>query len=135
MTKMTMTYEGDLRVRTRHELSGAELITDAPPDNQGMGRSFSPTDLTAASLGTCMITLMGIVARRRDIDLSGLSLTVTKEMITEPVRRIGVITIDFEMPAGIADEDRTRLVRAAEGCPVIKSLHPDVKVISNYNWK
>ncbi len=88
MTEIQIAYEGKLRCVARHVDSGATLITDAPKDNMGNGQSFSPTDLVATALGTCMMTIMGIAAQRMEIDLSGSTVTVTKEMVQTPVRRI-----------------------------------------------
>ena len=128
MVKMSVVYEGNLRCRLTHGPSGQGIVTDAPVDNMGKGEAFSPTDLTAASLASCMMTVMGIVAQRHNIDLKGAKLEVSKEMVTTPVRRIGKITVDFFMPKGIDPAKRSMLERAAETCPVHKSLSPDVLV-------
>lgn len=128
MVHIDVIYEGDLHASARHRPSGTELATDAPKDNEGRGESFSPTDLVATALGTCMITVMGIVARRRGLPLEGARATVEKGMVTEPVRRIGRLAVRLELPASLAPDDRKVLERAALTCPVHKSLHPDMEI-------
>ncbi len=127
MVKMNIIYEGALRCKLTHEQSGSTINTDAPKDNNGKGEAFSPTDLVAAALGSCMLTVMGIVAARHSIDLKGTTVDVAKEMVTEPTRRIGTITVIFHMAPGIPADKRTMLEHAAHTCPVHKSLSPDVK--------
>lgn len=134
MVEINMTYEGDLRVRAVHEPSGTVLTTDAPKDNFGKGESFSPTDLVAASLGSCMATLMGITAKRKEIDLTGMTIKVKKEMVNKPVRRIGSLTIDINIPKPVDIKDRKLFENAAATCPVHKSLHPDVKIATRFSW-
>jgi len=128
MVKMNIVYEGQLHCALTHEPSGAVISTDAPKDNMGNGEAFSPTDLVAAALGSCMLTVMGIVADRHGIDLKGTWVDVSKEMITAPVRRIGTITVNFHMASGIPVDKRNLLEAAAHSCPVHKSLHPDVQM-------
>jgi putative redox protein len=127
MVKMSIVYEGRLHCVLTHEPSGSVINTDAPKDNMGKGEAFSPTDLVAAALGSCMLTVMGIAAARHNIDLKGTSVDVSKEMVTSPVRRIGSISVIFQMAAGIPQDKRTMLEAAAHSCPVHKSLHPDVQ--------
>jgi len=127
MVKMNIVYEGNLRCALTHEPSGSVIRTDAPTDNMGKGEAFSPTDLMAAALGSCMLTVMGIVAGRHNIDLKGTTVEVSKEMVTSPVRRIGKISVIFHMSPGIPQGKRTMLEAAAHSCPVHKSLHPDVQ--------
>ena len=127
MVKINIQYEGGLHCRLTHEPSGSVISTDAPKDNNGKGEAFSPTDLMAAALGSCMMTVMGIVAARHAIDLTGTTVNVTKEMVTDPVRRIGTIGVTLNMCTGIPVDKRTMLEAAAHSCPVHKSLHPDVK--------
>lgn len=134
MVKMNISYEGDLRCRLVHEPSGNEILTDAPVDNMGKGAAFSPTDLTAASLGACMLTIMGIAAQRHNIDLKGVKVEVEKEMVASPVRRIGTISVTFRMPRGIDPAMRSTLQRAAETCPVHKSLHPDINLPIKFEY-
>jgi len=128
MVKMNMIYEGNLRCTVTHEPSGSVIRTDAPKDNMGRGEAFSPTDLVAAALGSCMLTIMGIVAVKYNIDLKGSTVDVSKEMVTAPVRRIGKISVIFHMVQGIPQEKRAMLEAAAHSCPVHKSLHPDVQM-------
>ena len=126
MVEQTFRYLGDLRVEARHGPSQTTLLTDAPVDNQGRGESFSPTDLMGTALGTCMLTLMGIVAQRHQIDISGTTARVTKEMVTTPYRRIGRLAVEISVPRELPAEARSRLENAAHTCPVHKSLHPDI---------
>jgi len=126
MVEIQIAYLGDLRCEARHGPSGTSLVTDAPIDNMGKGESFSPTDLMATALGTCMLTIMGIVAQRHQIDLQGARVKVTKEMATSPLRRIGRLAVEIHVPATLSQEDQQRLETAAHTCPVHKSLHPDI---------
>lgn len=126
MVKMSMVYEGDLRCRLKHGPSGNEIFTDAPTDNQGKGAAFSPTDLVAAGLGSCMLTVMGIAARKININLDGATADVEKEMVSEPIRRIQKIHVKITMPAGIAHDKRAFLEKIAHACPVHKSLNPEI---------
>ena len=134
MVKMELTYEGNLRCQAVHEPSGAKLLTDAPKDNQGEGQSFSPTDLVATGLGSCILTIMGIVARRHQIDLAGTKVTVSKEMAQQPVRRIARLVVEITVPDRLSEDDKTRLCNAADTCPVKQSLHPDIEVPISWNW-
>jgi putative redox protein len=134
MVEIQIAYEGRLRCSARHVDSGATLITDAPKDNMGQGASFSPTDLVAAALGTCMLTIMGIAAGRMELDLTGTSVVVTKEMIADPQRRIGRLAVTFKLPGSFTAEQRQKLEAAAKTCPVHKSLHPNVQAPITFNW-
>ncbi len=118
-------YLGDLKVRMRHGPSGATLTTEAPVDNGGTGGSFSPTDLMATGLAACMMTIMGIVAKRDGIDIGGASVRVEKHMVSDP-RRIGRLPVVFRLPRRLGPEERTKLENAARGCPVHRSIHPEV---------
>ena len=128
--EVTVAYQGELRCQATHGPSKTQLVTDAPVDNHGKGESFSPTDLVATALGSCILTTMGIVAQRHKIDLSGTRVHVVKEMIQQPVRRIGDLPVKLIFPAVVAarlsDADRTLLQNAARHCPVYQSLHPDI---------
>ncbi|MDB5193027.1 MAG: stress-induced protein OsmC [Segetibacter sp.] len=128
-------YKGNLRTSATHLQSGTEIETDAPVDNQGQGERFSPTDLVATALGNCMLTIMGIKARDLNVDLSGTTVEVTKVMVAEP-RRIGEIKVTFTFPEGFEadDKQKTILERAAMTCPVIESLHPNIKKDVTFNW-
>jgi putative redox protein len=126
MVEITGKYVGELRCEAVHGPSRTTLLTDAPTDNMGRGESFSPTDLLATALGTCIVTTMAIVATRRGIDFSNATFHVEKHMATDPVRRVGRLPVTIRMPAAIAAEDRTVLERAAHTCPVNKSLAPEI---------
>ena len=127
MSTITTIYSGDLRTQATHLASGNTLITDAPVDNNGRGEAFSPTDLVCAALGSCMMTIMGIVARRHDLDLAGTQIEITKIMAADP-RRIAEVILQFTLPAKhFTDKDRALLEHAARTCPVALSLHPDLK--------
>lgn len=121
------TYLGNKRTRLVHGPSGAELLTDAPRDNAGQGAFFSPTDMVAGALGACMMTIMGIVAERSEIDLSGMTMRVEKEMRSAP-RRIETLSVVMHLPARLAEEQRQKLESAARTCPVEQSLHPEISV-------
>lgn len=126
--ELTAVYEGKLRCVATHGPSMAKVATDAPVDNGGSGAEFSPTDLVATALGTCVLTTMGLVAARHDIDLSGMTVRVIKEMTQKPVRRISSLVTEIIVPAGAVPvgSDRDRLEAAANKCPVHASLHPDI---------
>ena len=130
----TVVYEGELRTVCTHVKSSSVLETDAPPDNNGKGERFSPTDLLATSLATCMLTIMGIKARSMGFDLKGIKIDVEKIMKADP-RRVGGINLGFHFPDslnGISEKDKTILKNAALACPVAKSIHPDINV--QVNW-
>lgn len=120
-------YEGDLRVKLTHGPSGSVLETDAPIDNQGKGSRFSPTDLVCAALGSCMVTIMGIVAKRDGINLAGLTFKAEKHMSTDMPRRISKIVVEINMPGSLTDEQKKKLEKAAHTCPVHHSLHSDIE--------
>lgn len=122
MTVMTSTYEGGLRCRSLHEASGSQLLSDAPLDNQGRGEAFSPTDLLATALSSCILTIMGIVAVRHGIALEGCRARVEKTMTASGVRRIAGLEVWVSLPAGLNEEQRRLLIEAGEGCPVKRSL-------------
>ena len=128
-------YKGELRTGATHIQSGTVIETDAPTDNQGKGERFSPTDLIAVALGTCMITTMGIKARTMDIQLDGTRVEITKVMVSDP-RRIGKIVAHLFFPAGLNLDDKTKeiLERTARTCPVERTLHPDVELDLQFNW-
>lgn len=130
-------YTGQLHCEASHGPSGQKLSTDAPTDNGGKGQSFSPTDLVATALGTCVMTILGLVAERHEVDLQGTQIQVTKEMITAPVRRIGVLRTVVTIPAkAVPDiELRTRLETAARKCPVHQSLHADIQAPIDFHYE
>lgn len=127
-------YKGDLRCECTHIQSGTTLETDAPTDNRGKGERFSPTDTICVGLATCMITTMGIRAIDMQVDLSGSTLDVTKHMLSDP-RRIGKIEVSVHLPLSVPEKDRLVLEKIGDNCPVMKSLHPDLEVITKYLWE
>lgn len=127
-------YLGELRTENEHIRSGQKLITDAPVDNQGKGGAFSPTDLVATALADCMMTIMGIKAMDKGIDLTGTTIETTKIMSAEP-RRIGEIIVEVTFPKNnFSDKERAVLEAVTKTCPVALSLHPDVKQTIIFNW-
>ena len=133
MVTINAKYDGDLSCTAVHGPSGAQLQTDAPKDNEGLGRHFSPTDLVATALGTCILTTMGIVAKRHGIPLTGAKVRVEKHMNTAP-RRIARLPVELVMPGTFTPEQKKLLEAAAHGCPVHKSLHPDIDARITFVW-
>lgn len=125
-------YQGELRCVATHGPSGGQITTDAPVDNHGRGEAFSPTDLVGAALGSCMVTIMGIVAERGQLDIAGTVVHVEKHMVQQPVRRIGELRVRIAIPqekgAKLSADERRKLEIAAKTCPVHKSLHPDIQI-------
>lgn len=120
-------YEGELRTRSTHLKSDSSIITDAPTDNNGKGEAFSPTDLVSSGLASCMMTLVGIAANAREIQIDSMEAEVSKKMASSP-RRIEAISITLYINAkNLSDQHRQVLQKAAETCPVALSLHPDVR--------
>ncbi len=134
MVKIQLEYEGDLHCKAVHEPSGTALSTDAPKDNQGRGESFSPTDLVATALGSCMLTVMGIMARTLSLDIVGTTASVEKEMTATAPRRIASLAVKIHVPHTLSPENQQKLERAAHTCPVHKSLHPDVHSPIDFTW-
>lgn len=128
-----VTYTGELRTSCVHLRSGDEFITDAPVDNNGLGQAFSPTDTVATGLASCMLTMMGIKAREMEVDLKRSYAEVTKHMAADP-RRISRIDIELYLPAIIAEKHKKILEHTARTCPVIFSLHPDIKKEIVFHW-
>ena len=127
-------YLGGLRSEARHLRSGQVILTDAPPDNQGKGEAFSPTELMSTSLGACMLTIMGIAARTHGFSIDGTRVTVTRIMASEP-RRVAEVHVAFDMPALHYDEKQKNILYlAAVNCPVAKSLHPDLKQVVHFRY-
>lgn len=124
--EITGRYVGNLKTELTHGPSGAVLRTAAPVDNNGDGSSFSPTDMVAAALGACMITVMAMVAERDGIDMSAVSFRVEKHMVSNP-RRIGALPVTLHMPAGLTPEQKQKLERTALTCPVHHSLLPEIE--------
>lgn len=128
MSTITTIYKGELRTRAVHNLSGTELTTDAPIDNNGKGEFFSPTDLVATALGSCMLTIMGIAARNHNFNIDGTTVKTTKIMGSNP-RRIIEIVLEFEFPnpTQYSEKDKKFIEVSTRECPVAKSIHPDIK--------
>lgn len=127
-------YTGDLRTTNLHVSSGSEFMTDAPKNNMGLGQAFSPTDTVATGLANCMLTVMGIKARSLGVDMVNATAEVTKTMAPSP-RRIVKIKVHVIMPEGIPEEHHKILEHAANTCPVIYSLHPDIEKEISYQWE
>ncbi len=127
-------YEGKLRTKMTHLYSGTEVLTDAPLDNQGLAQAFSPTDLVATALASCMISIMGIKARDMNVNIDGTEADVTKVMASDP-RRISQVKVVIRFPKGnYSDKDKTILENAARTCPVAKSLHTDTVQEVTFEW-
>lgn len=135
MVECTIEYEGELHCKATHGPSGMSISTDAPKDNMGRGESFSPTDLVGTALASCILTTIGIVAPRHNIDLAGMRATVTKEMSATPPRRIARLVVNITMPGKFTDEQKQILERTAHTCPVHRSLHPDVEAPIIFHWE
>lgn len=135
MVKMQVVYEGDLHTVTTHGPSGQTLHTDAPADNGGKAQTFSPTDLLAASLATCIATVLGIYTSRKGIDLRGMRLEVEKKMSTEGPRRLQAIYVDIWVPIELADPEKNTFEKVAKTCPVFNSLRQDVEHEIRFHWK
>jgi putative redox protein len=135
MVEISVRYEGDLRCSARHGPSGSTLVTDAPVDNHGKGESFSPTDLLAAALPACMMTIMGIVAAREGIDLRGMTATTTKVMSTDAPRRIASLHTTITLPIAADHPHRGKLEQAAHTCPVHKSLRESIEADVTFMYR
>ena len=128
-------YKGALRTEAKHLQSNTIIETDAPTDNQGKGERFSPTDLLATSLGTCMITTMAIKARNMNVDLTDTKISIQKIMKAEP-RRVAKVEVIFDFPSSLKIDDKQKQVleNTAHTCPVAISIHPDLEVKTVFNW-
>ena len=134
MVSMKGIYQGGLRTEVTHLRSGNKIVTDAPPDNNGKGEAFSPTDLTCASLNSCMMTLMGMVAEREGIELTGLKSEIVKVMAANP-RKIAEIHVNFyHENLKASDVQKEKLKRAALTCPVALSLAEGLKQVVTFNF-
>ena len=134
MVQISIDYTGQLHCKATHGPSASELATDAPTDNQGKGEAFSPTDLVATALGTCIATTMGIVAEKHDIDLKGMTVRVQKEMANEP-RRIGSLTTEVHIPLPPNHPQRELLEQTGLGCPVHRSLPLEMERPTKFFWE
>lgn len=131
----SIVYKGELRTEAEHLYSHNIIETDAPLDNQGKAERFSPTDLMATSLGSCMLTIMGIKARDIQIDLTGVKIEIQKHMKSDP-RRVGAIDVTFQFPSNLQLDEKQKAImkNAALTCPVAKSIHPDIEQNVVFNW-
>lgn len=129
-----VTYLGDLRTSSIHLQSGTEILSDAPTDNHGKGEAFSPTDLLANALGSCMVSIMAIKSKDMNLNLVGSTVDVTKIMQAEP-RKIAKIEIVMNMSVAVDEKTKTILERTAMNCPVLLSLNPDIEKVITFNWK
>ena len=134
MATSNITYVGDLRTVCIHLQSGTQILTDAPTDNHGKGEAFSPTDLVATALGSCMVSIMGIKSKDLNVDLKDSTVSITKIMQSEP-RKIAKIEVILNMFIETSEKNKTILERAAMTCPVLLSLHPDIEKDVVFNWK
>lgn len=134
MIEINVEYLGDLHCVVEHGPSGQKFITDAPTDNQGKGEYFSPTDLVATAMGSCIATIMGILARNNNIDIVGMKIKVQKEMMNQPYRRIKKLHLNIEFPHKLNEHDFTIMKNVIKTCPVTRSLHPDIEVEVNYGF-
>lgn len=134
MVEMKVLYTGDLHCELTHGPSGSTIETDAPTDNNGRGERFSPTDLLGASLASCVLTTMAIMAERNSIDIHGAKARVTKEMNPQP-RRVARLAVEVTMPGRVPEKDRARLEAAAHACPVKKSLSPEVETPISFTYE
>lgn len=134
MATSKVIYNGQLRTSATHLRSGTEIITDAPTDNNGKGEAFSPTDLVATALSSCLLTIMGIKADQMGLSIDGAHSEITKVMSSNP-RRISEVQVDVHMPAGdYSDKDKKILEAAARTCPVALSLHPETTQTITFTW-
>jgi len=135
MTTIQSKYTGDLRTEAIHIASGTIINTDAPVDNKGRGEYFSPTDLVAAALGSCMVTIIGIAAKEQQFSIDGATWEITKIMSSDPPRRISGIEIHLTLPHNRYTEAQHRIIEyAVKNCPVALSLHPELKQTVNISW-
>ena len=125
--KISAEYVGDDKVELTHGLSGDKMVTDLPPDNGGRGRTFSPTDLAAASVASCVLTIMAKIAERDGVNFKGAAFEIEKHMQEGP-RRIAKLTGTITLPTGLEPKQREKILAAIKACPVSRSLHPDIKL-------
>jgi len=134
MATSSIEYVGDLRTICIHLQSGTQILTDAPTDNHGKGEAFSPTDLVATALGSCMVSIMAIKSKDLEVDLKDSTVSVTKIMQAEP-RKIAKIIVELNMAIDTSDKNKIILERSAMTCPVLLSLHSDIEKEVTFNWK
>jgi putative redox protein len=134
MATSSITYVGELRTICIHLQSGTQILTDAPTDNHGKGEAFSPTDLVATALGSCMVSIMAIKSKDVEVDLKDSTVSITKIMQAEP-RKIAKIIVELNMSIDTSEKNKAILERSAMTCPVLLSLHPDIEKEVTFNWK
>ena len=134
MVQSNLEYQGELHCKLTHGPSGVEIATDAPKDNMGKGQSFSPTDLMGAALASCIVTTMAIVARRNNLELVGVTATVKKEMVADPLRRIARLPVEVRVPMKVDEEMKKRLENAGNTCPVKMSLPGNLDAPIEFKW-
>lgn len=135
MVNISIRYTGELHCAATHEPSQTEIATDAPLDNKGKGEAFSPTDLVATALGTCMITTMAIAVQPNQIDLKGATVRISKEMSKDAPRRISRLASEIRVPLRADHSQREILEKAALGCPVHRSLDPAIERPVKFVWQ
>lgn len=134
MVTIHLQYTGDLRTRAEHEPSGTVIQTDAPTDNMGKGESFSPTDLCATALGSCIITTIGIKGLQKGWDLTGSTVKVEKIMSADSPRRIARLNVEVRIPDRFSDQDKNHMRNIAHSCPVHQSLNPAIELNVTLQW-
>lgn len=134
MVTIDVAYDGDLHCDATHGPSGQALATDAPTDNHGRGASFSPTDLVATGLASCILTILGIQAQAMDVDLSGMTASVEKHMTQDGPRRIDRLVTTVRIPRTFGDATQRRLEAAGRGCPVHRSLRAEIDAPIRFEW-
>lgn len=134
MVEITARYQGELRVTANHGPSGDSLNTDAPVDNCGKGEAFSPTDLVATALGTCLLTILGIQANKHGIDVGAATVRVEKHMATEGTRRIARLPVELKVPGAVPEHLRAPILAALHSCPVHASLHASIDAPIDIHW-
>ena len=133
--KISGTFKGGLAMAMTHDMSKVMVMTDPPLDNGGEGKSFSPTDLMATSLGACMMSMMAIYAKKEKFDLTGMACSVEKHMSADLPRRIAALDAVIIMPTSLTPDQRETLERIGNTCPIILSIHPDIKLTKLYKYE
>ena len=134
MSEFKIFYKGELRTEIEHIDSSKKIVTDAPKDNQGLGRTFSPTDLVASSLASCMITIIAIAKRAHKLKINQMNAKATKIMSTSFPRRISIIKLNLNISGELDEKSKTIIERSAHTCPVHNSLHPDIEIKLTFTY-
>jgi putative redox protein len=134
MTTIQFSYEGHLSCRVVHAQSGAVIMTDAPKESHGKGLCFSPTDLVAVALGSCMLTTMGSVAHTLSLDITGTTATVEKEMTNSPTRRVHRLAVRISVPKSLTQEQKEKFDRSVRTCPVQQCLSSSIETSVDFEW-